>query len=44
MDKTVKEKKNDILTHFHAIGLFLELLKTSENLGFLVFSGGIDRD
>ena len=29
---------------FHATGLFLYLLKTSEKLGFLLFSGNIGRD
>ena len=28
---------------FHAIGLILYPLKTSENLSFLVFSGGIEK-
>ena len=35
---------NSVINLFHAFGLFLYLLKTSENLWFLVFSEGIERD
>ena len=36
--------KTFIINPFHATGLFLYPLKTSENVKFLMFSGGIERD
>ena len=34
----------DVYPFHHTIGLFLHTLKTSESLGFLMFSGGIERE
>ena len=35
---------NIVLNTFYASGLFLHPLKTSETFGFLMFSGGVERN
>ena len=43
--ETVRIKEDaDHFNPFHATGLFRYSLKTSENLWFFIFSGGIERD
>ena len=35
---------SNLINPFHATGFFLHAVKTSENLQFLMFSGGIETD